>query len=402
MVAVALLGAGAACGRKSPGPDGARLSVAPDGAAHVVGAAGARLAGGESGVLRAGDVVHVDRGMATVELRDDVVIELRKGSELRAGARPELVKGDALVVTKRTPAVVRAGSSTVEVSGVGRITNGLGLTAGSYRGKVLVESAGKSLTVPALRRTAVPGLGLVPSRPVPLTIDAKDVWDRRYLDLAIEWGDDLKSYSNGFTNQVAGADAAPLVAELVPEGSLLVGKAGRRPAGELLVGVAIAAAGPARERVARVDKVFRFRDERASWGLVVLDQALSDPNQAMSLVRAATKQWASRVTARLIMGEVARSFETGPLDFDEPAPSTATAAPAPAPSPSGGSSTPPTTTPPSGGDGGTKEPTLPVPLQEAVGPIVEPVLGTAPAPVREAVDAVGGLVSTTVTTLPKL
>ena len=92
------------------------------------------------------------------------------------------------------------------------MTRGLATLAASYTGTVDVDSAGRQLSVPALRQVGVPGPGLVTSL-VPLDYRADNPWDRRYLGDSIELGEELQARSQGFTNQLGPGEGSrmPLV-----------------------------------------------------------------------------------------------------------------------------------------------------------------------------------------------
>src|SRR5207302_7436822 len=143
-------------------------------------------------------------GLAVVHLASDRTLELRSGSELQVLSQPALMKGDALATAKATPLTVAAGNADAGVrDGAAHVSRGLGVTAASYVGDLTVNSAGREITLPALRQAAVPGPGLLPAAPTPLDYRADNPWDRRYLGDAIDLGDELQARSDGFTAQLA-------------------------------------------------------------------------------------------------------------------------------------------------------------------------------------------------------
>ena len=162
------------------------------------------------------------------------------------------------------------------------MTRGLATEAASYAGDLNLESAGRQLTVPALRQAAVPGPGLVPTTPVPLDYRADNPWDRRYLGDAIELGDELQARSQGFTAQLAPGEGhtAGFYRQLLPD---LEGERAFDqglidpgiPPGDTLVGAAIAAESRRGAFGDRWRGVFSFRAQGARWGLVALEQRVT-------------------------------------------------------------------------------------------------------------------------------
>ena len=239
--------------------------------------------------LRTGQRLRVVRGTATVELPREAQLELRNGSELElrtgdngSGVQPVLQAGDLLVTSGRERAPVEVMGTTVRVvSGTARLSRGLSLLVGAYRGTADVASGGRAITVPALRQVVVPAVGLLPARPSPYVPTAGDAWDLRFLGDAIELGDQLTSRSRGFTGQ-AQADQRTSVAfyrKLFPglDGEPLFDALfdPNRPPGETLVGTAIVLEAKGGGFPERWAAVFGFRDEGASWGLVALDRGVS-------------------------------------------------------------------------------------------------------------------------------
>lgn len=240
--------------------------------------------------LKSGQQVRVIDGMATVKFGDDRQLQLRRGTEISLSpvpggdeVRPSLAKGDLLVEAPGERLNVESGDSNVEVSrGVARISRGLTVIVGSYSGTVTVNSAGRQLVVPPLHQATVAAIGLLPSRPSPLSYSPGDVWDERFLGDAIQLGDELAARSRGFTAQLRpGQDldasfyrallpalgAQPEVDAVLPIPD--------RPAGETLVGLAITAEGSRGSFIDRLRRVFSFHDEGAAWGIVALDQGVN-------------------------------------------------------------------------------------------------------------------------------
>jgi hypothetical protein len=264
--------------------------AANDGGLHVV---------THTRTLRSGEQVRVIDGTAVLGLGRGRQLELRKGSVVRlavttaggqSDTRGELVAGDALVETSSDAAILVAGDTTVQVTGVARVSRAVAVVVGVYRGAAGVESAGRSASVPALRQVTVPAPGL-PSRATPLAVSASDTWDQRYLGAAIDLGNQLVARSRGFTAQLP-AGTAPSAAFFR---QILPGLASQpidslldptRPAGETLVGAAITLEGTKGQFADRWSSVFGFHDDGASWGLVALDQGVAG-DQLTSTIDAA-------------------------------------------------------------------------------------------------------------------
>jgi len=236
--------------------------------------------------LVSGQRVRVLRGTATVHLSSGGQLELRTGSELEmrsgidggSGLLPVLQAGDLLVTAGRQGVTVDAMSTTVRVLGASaHVSRGLTLLVATYIGSVDVESAGRAITVPALRQVVVPAVGLLPAHPSPLQPSTGDGWDLRFLGDAMELGDQLNARSRGFTGQVRAEQtwSPDFYRQLFPrlQGEPMFGTLfdPTRSPGETLVGAAIVLEAGDSSFQDRWMAVFRFRDEGASWGLVARD-----------------------------------------------------------------------------------------------------------------------------------
>ena len=288
---VAVVGlASPACNRSSSRAAG-RLTV--DGRAEVATVGGSLENVTRSRTLKAGEQVTMVEGTAVLSLGEGRSLELRKGTIVRLGlqrgplgkevARGELVSGDVLVQASNDPATVVAGDSTVEVNplSVARVSRRLAVVVGVYRGAAGVESAGRPASVPALRQRTVPAPGL-PSRPTPITFDASDPWDQRFLGDAIDLGNQLVATSRGFTPPSGYGPGSPvsLFLDILPRLAEQPGFSGSlidtsRAPGETLVGAAISLEGSRSTFPERWASVFGFHDDGAPWGLVALDQGAS-------------------------------------------------------------------------------------------------------------------------------
>ncbi|MBV8982903.1 MAG: hypothetical protein JO248_00480 [Acidimicrobiia bacterium] len=279
VAAVAALGSGfAACTSRALGPGEARLTVIT-GRAEVSSGADWR-SGHTDERLHRNDRVRVLSGLSEVHFSSDRTVELRNGSELQVLSQPELMRGDVLASAKSTPLTVSAGNAEAHVhDGAAHVSRALGVTAASYSGDLTVTSAGRDLSVPALRQAGVPGPGLVPATPSPLDYQPDNPWDRRYLGDAIDLGDELQARAEGFTAQLAPDEGrtAGFYRELLPA-------LDKEPAftqaeldpnmspGDTLVGAAITVQGKDGDFTDRWQSVFGFHAQGARWGLVALDQ----------------------------------------------------------------------------------------------------------------------------------
>lgn len=366
----------AACGGGDPGSGPLRLAV--DGRAVVEQADGEAIVVEGNRRVELGSRVEMVTGSATLEYPDGPTYELREGlgavehTTVVAHERPHLESGDLLVVGAAGDEVDIDGA-TVRLDGDGKIGRRLSLVAQVYEGRAEMTSAGRSVTVPALRQAAVPAARLVPAAPSPLVYDAADPWDRRYLAEAVALGDALVARARGFTAQLQPGEgrSAGFYRLLLPElesqpgfGPTLVHQT--RPPGETLVGAAIAVAADdepaaAHEFVDRWSDVFAFRDQGADWGLVALDQQVA---------QAALVDRLDAAIARAPLAEIAG----GPAG--EPAGPSGTSPPPPPPGdePDGGPTTspPPPTEPPPPPT--SEPPPDPGDVDDTVGGLLDPLV----------------------------
>ena len=294
-----------------------------------------------------GAEVKVLAGSATVSFADGTTLEVRDGSEIRIGSPVELVAAELLVTSGRAPVQVESAGSTFSVDGVAKLSRDLAVRASPYRGSVSVQSAARGLRVPALREANVASIGILPTALRPFQYDATDPWDRRFLAEAIELGDQLEAKSRGFTESIGPGEGrtAGFYRVLLPElereplfdESLLTPDL---TPGKGLVGATIALHGRNGSFAERWAAVFAFYDEGAQWGLVALDQQVSDTSGLVESVNAAIGR---------------QSFAFAPAavpTVPPPAPPVEPPAPAPAPQPAppaerpGSTEPTPTTTPP--------------------------------------------------------
>ena len=267
----------AACSRDKVSPGDARLD--PNGIVEVQRPGGQWKPIKETKTIRAGDHVRVLSGDADLRLAT-AELAMRSGSELVVGLQPELLRGDLLVVPdSQTQLLLKSAGTEFSVAGAAKLTRSFAVTAGSYMGLISVRSAGSVSVVPALRQATVASLGQeVPTTAEPLKYQDKDPWDRRFLAEAIDLGKELQARSEAGNNQFRGeGTTAGFYRLLMPElesvrefDERLIDSA--RPPGEHLVGAGIALAGRQGGFAQRWERIFRFRTEGATWGLVAFDQ----------------------------------------------------------------------------------------------------------------------------------
>ena len=282
-LAALILGVAAGCSHGGPGPEQARLDV--DGSATVTPPAGSPKVVTGSATVDFGSVVDVDEGTATLELAAGQIYELRAGltrgdgtrtedSSVRVDAPPVLLAGDALV-TDGFPAEIRYDTTTESALGAVKVSAGVPMAA-AYTGRTSISGAGALSEVRGLRQVV-----LTPSAtPTPFDYDGTDPWDRRYLGEAIAFGNRLEALARGYTSDLRpGNRSASFFEAVLPaladEQEFSADLLDDRPAGETLVGAAIALEGRSGTFRDRWDAVFAFRDQGAAWGLVAADQGVS-------------------------------------------------------------------------------------------------------------------------------
>jgi hypothetical protein len=374
-VVAGLLAFGAGCATHRIRPGEARLVV--DGrtlAAEV----GQELRPAKSGaVLHRGARVVVEEGKASLLLAAAQTLELRAGSRLLVGITSVLDAGDALVTSGHDAAMLDAGEGAlVAISGVAHVTRSFSVSVATYRGYAALRSAGREVSIKAPRQATVAGLGLLPGKATPITYAPTDTWDRRYLGAAIELGDALTNPIVPFTQALRPGEGMtpgfyrlllPALDRQSDFGPALLDPA--RSPGETLVGAEITIAGRDGTFGERWNNVFSFRSEGAHWGLVALDQSVS---QASGIVRNLTD-----------------ALNRASLNFASPGARTTTSSTTPAPGPGGGG--PSTTT-------STTQPTTPPTTPTTQPPVTIPPTGTPLDPivqpvVKPIVDTINGLLA---------
>ena len=327
-----------------------------------------------------GDRVKVVSGTARIEVHDGVAYDLRCGvigcaesSDFRLASDPTLEGGDVLVTTKQAPVLIHAAGSEVEVTGAARVDRSLAVTAAVYQGSAVLRSGGRPFTVRALRQATVPAIGVLPTAASPLAYDDSDEWDRRFLGAAMAFGRELEARGRAFGPNVRPGEGRtagfykqllpPLDDEAAFDTSLLTVN---RPPGETLVGATIAVVGKTSSFLDRWRAVFGFRDEGAAWGLVALDQGVTDGPALVSSLDAAIGRAPLRFSGPTVVAAGPTTTTTTPSGGGGGA--TTTTRPSP-------TTTTTTTTQPPGPGGPVPTPTTGTPVDPLVAPVVDTLNG---------------------------
>ena len=322
-------------------------------------------------ILGRDDRVRVIEGGALLELPKGSVAELRAGSAVAIAATDAaaliLEDGDLLVEARQDTVKVDGGSALVSVTGAAKLRRAASLVAGVYEGNVMLQKESDSIGIPRYRQAAAAGTGLLPDTPEPLRLSASDEWDRRLLADVLVLDERLNEFGRGFEAQLpAGEPAGPdlfrsvvpdlAAAPLTPE--ILAGRA----AGENLIGLVLVALDRAGDFDARVSRIFGFRTQGASWGLVAADRNLN-PNPVLGNLESALGALAPpppTETARGLFNQLGGILQGG-SELAAAAPVTSGSGGS-APVPAGGGTPPsgvPSTAPAPGADPPAPSPTTP-------------------------------------------
>lgn len=374
VLCVVVLGA-AGCSKKKLQPGEARLSVS--GRVLLTERGKAPKPVEKDTVIHYGDRVKLVTGTARIASADGTTYDLRCGpigcaeaTDFRLASDPTLEGGDLLVTAGRTPVLVHAAGSEVEVSGAARLARSLAVSAAVYRGSAVLRTGGRPFTVPALRQAAVPAIGVLPTAASPLAYDEGDEWDKRFLGAAMAFGRELEARGRAFGPNVRAGEGrtAGFYKLLLPEldrepafDTSLLGP-GSRSVGETLVGATIAVAGKTASFAERWRSVFGFRDEGAAWGLVALDQGVTDGPSLVSRLDAAIGRAPLRFSGPAVLA-------SGPTTTTTTTPTTSTTVPRGG----GGGSTTTTTTPTIPPTTPTTQPPIP---PTTAAPLVQTVVDT--------------------------
>jgi hypothetical protein len=276
-----------ACSRNH-GPKAGEAQLEVDGTAVVTSPNGQRLTVTSGRTVHDGDKVEVTQGTGKLQLPGTLRLELRAGvgghdnSAVTVATVPVLDAGDLLTTANDERRVSAAGTVVTVSDGSARVSRFLGMAVATYGGVVSLDSAGQVRTVPALRQMQVPTLGRPPQAVTPLVYSASDLWDRRFLGEAIDFGERLQRFAISYTASLTpGQGRTPgffklVLPALANEREFTAGLMGTtRVPGETLVGAAIASLGSRGTFTQRWNAIFQFRAEGAAWGLVALDQGVS-------------------------------------------------------------------------------------------------------------------------------
>ena len=352
-----------------------------------------------SRILSHDDRVRVLEGSARLELPNSSMAELRAGSvvSIADGGDAALVleSGDLLVESPRDTVDVDGGTALISVAGAAKLRRNASLVAGVYDGNVMLVRDANRFPLPRYRQAAAAGTGLLPDTAEPLLLSRDDEWDRRMLPEVLDLDAQLGALGQNFEKTVpAGAEVTPEVyAAMVPEVAGNVTRpllTGRAPA-ENLIGLVLVALDKGDFKT-RVQRVFGFRSEGASWGLVAADRNLNPVpvldhlESDLAAVRSggAGGQLATGLTKQLrgLLGSI-RPPDSGIGSGEVAAPAN------PAPAPGGTTGTNPGGSNPGGGNqpggqpappGGTPPSTPPSnrldlpPTGTALDPILEPLV----------------------------
>jgi hypothetical protein len=238
--------------------------------------------------LGAGDHVRVIDGRAVLELPHSSKVELRAGSAVTVNGATQpaigLDEGDLLVETGQGDTVtIDGGTSQIAVAGSGKLRRGVSLAAGVYEGTARLQRNEQALTVPQYRQAAVVGTGILPQAPDPLGLSPADEWDRRMLGSVMALDEQLTLIARSFEAEVPPSPGPDLFKSLTPQVAALPitpELLGGRAAGENLVGFTLVALDKG-DFLDRFQRIFGFRGQGASWGLVAADRAIN-PNPVLS------------------------------------------------------------------------------------------------------------------------
>jgi hypothetical protein len=285
LVAAVGLGPVAACHDSGPKAGEARLGV--DGRATLLRQGGKREVVTKRTDVHSGDQVTMTKGTGVLTLKGGATIELRSplngasASQVVMGPRPVVKAGDVLVTAPDGLSLSASETSLRVTGGSAKVETSVALDVGGYDGDVRLDSGGQRRTIPALREMKVPAVGLPPEAPHPFDYDAADPWDRRFLSDAIELGQRLQAFADGYTSNLSKGEGRTIafyqdvLPALKDEGAFTADLLdARRATGETLIGAAIAELGRRGTFLERWRSVFAFRDEHADWGLVALDQGV--------------------------------------------------------------------------------------------------------------------------------
>lgn len=267
------------------------------------GGATVTLHGGTARV-KSGDTIEVRSGTARL-MTSDAVIDARAGTAgvagtaLKMATTPQLVAGEALL-TSSDGASLESSKTRVTAGSLGapstvRVALTLAVGVGVYQGSADVDSAGNRMHVGRLRYIEVAALGQLPAAPGAIGVHPSDPWDRKYLEPAIAIDQEVDPLARAFDQSsppvitpaalhVADLPAPDQVQQLIDRAHLVDGAL--TDPSDAIIGASIATLGSEGPFDTRWMQVFSFHADRASWGLVAMDQGV-DPGALLTRIQAA-------------------------------------------------------------------------------------------------------------------
>lgn len=335
----------AACGGGSSNGLG-RLTVS--GVVQYAPAHGILHPAGSGQVLKAGDRVQVTSGSALIRLAPDGVVELRSGTALTIDKVSRLTAGGLLIEPAAHPVHVASANATLVVPvGAAQLAMnpGLdgGLTAKVYKERSSLQIPGNpALGIAAPRQALLKITSRLPIPATPLQYDDTDPWDRRYLATVEAFSRQLTAAATGFNAQLPSSQVhdAAYYQRLLPDlttalvAQNLQDQAAPVKPGDYLIALSLAMRARRGTFADRLHQELAFQAEGADWGLVSVDQGVTDLGPVLNDVLAAIDR-ASLPFTTPGSGQVA----FGPAPPTAPAISPATTRPRP------GTKTTPTSVP---------------------------------------------------------
>ncbi|HVW33479.1 MAG TPA: hypothetical protein VHL53_13145 [Acidimicrobiia bacterium] len=232
--------------------------------------------------LSANDHVRVISGGATLDLPHNSKVEMRSGSAVTVNGTAEptlaLDDGDLLVLTGRGDTLtIDGGTSLVSVAGAAKLRRGVSLAAGVYEGTARLQRNELGLTIPQYRQAAVVGSGILPQAPEPLSLSPSDEWDREELGQVMALDEQLTLITHTFEADAPASPGVDLFKQWLPRTAdlpLTPELLGGRAPGENLIGLTLVALDKG-DFTTRVNKIFGFRAQGATWGLVAADRSVN-------------------------------------------------------------------------------------------------------------------------------
>ncbi|MBA3282456.1 MAG: hypothetical protein H0U29_09525, partial [Acidimicrobiia bacterium] len=244
-----------------------------------------------------GDRLTMESGTAELELNDDVrfsAVSATGGlaaTDIEMAKVPRLLTGPLLVVAPRDTEL-RAGDGDIRLQGptAARVSHTLAARVDVFRGRAVLDSAGRAQGVPALRSAEVVAKGEITlTRPV--SYRTGDHWDRQYLGPAIALDRELSALesglrTNGIDPSVLGERLRTQLDDAPSRRRLRSLLSERDGALDAVLGLVVVGSGDKGTFADRWRNGFRFHDAGARWGLVAMDVA-ADPDAIIDVLLAA-------------------------------------------------------------------------------------------------------------------